>query len=71
MTDTERIQELEMALMLFVALLTGEPQDATDDEKTLMRMVLQATMEKMTGRIAQTALNNADTSGWRMWEAYK
>lgn len=32
MSDAERIQELEIAFLLFMALVTGEPADATPEE---------------------------------------
>jgi hypothetical protein len=47
MTDTQRINELEEALLLFSGLLAGEPTDVTDEEKLAVQTRLAALFERM------------------------
>jgi hypothetical protein len=42
-----RIYELEEALMLFMALVTGQPEDATEEEKLAAQTRLAELMEGM------------------------
>ena len=47
---TERVSAVEEALMLFMALLTGQPEDATDEEKLAAQIRLAALMEGIRER---------------------
>lgn len=51
-TDNQtRIGELEESLVLFMAILTGEPADATEEEKLAAQTRLAQLMERIRGRV--------------------
>lgn len=52
MTADQRIAEVEEALMLFMALLSGEPSDATEEEKAGAQLRLANLMEGIRNRHA-------------------
>lgn len=45
-----RLDQVEMALMLFMAILTGEPADATPEEKTMAQEQLAGLMRQIQAR---------------------
>lgn len=49
--DHVRICELEEALQIFCAILTGQPEDATDEEKTAAQARFAILMERMKERL--------------------
>ncbi len=49
-SDSDRLDEVEMALMLFMCLLTGEPADATGEEKTAVQVELAGLMKTIAAR---------------------
>lgn len=49
-SSEERLDQVEMALMLFMAILTGEPADATPEEKTMAQEELAGLMRRIQAR---------------------
>ncbi len=49
-SESDRLDQVEMALMLFMAILTGEPADATEEEKTAAQVELAGLMKAIAAR---------------------
>ncbi len=51
LAPADRLDIVEEALMLFLALLTGQPEDATDEEKLAARTRLAQLMQGIADRL--------------------
>lgn len=47
-----RFRDIEMAFMLFAAMATGEPQDATEEEREADQLVFAEIIERIRKRNA-------------------
>lgn len=48
--DMDRLDDLEMGLMLFMGILTGQPENATEAEKEAAMALLTSIMERIQKR---------------------
>lgn len=48
--DKKRLDDLEMGLMLFIAIITGQPEDATPEELEAAQIRFGSIMETMKER---------------------
>lgn len=53
MTHEERFAEIEEAFQLFAAILTGEPADATEDERAAALARFATLMERIKARLCE------------------
>lgn len=53
MSIEQRVAEIEEAFQLFAAILTGEPTDATNEEKTAALSRFAVLMEGMKARLCE------------------